>query len=67
MHVGSYGRSGPVGFQLCRPCRSGLHRELVVTAKVVRAIKGGAAYVEVRTKKNPHGEIRGQIRLLTGV
>jgi CHRD domain len=67
LHIGRYGRSGPVGFQLCRPCRSGQHRGLTVSAKVVKAIKSGAAYVDVHTKKNPQGEIRGQIRLLTGV
>jgi hypothetical protein len=66
VHLGKYGKSGPIGFQLCRPCRTGIHDRLAVTAKVVNAIKNGAAYVDIHTKKNPRGEIRGQIRLLTG-
>jgi hypothetical protein len=66
LHLGKYGRSGPIGFTLCRPCRAGVHRTLSVSAKVVAAIKNGAAYVDVHTKKNPRGEIRGQLRLLTG-
>jgi hypothetical protein len=43
-----------------------MHGTARMTAKVVRAIRSGAAYVEVDTKKNPNGEIRGQLRLLTG-
>jgi hypothetical protein len=33
---------------------------------LARAIKSGGAYVDVHTKKNQRGEIRGQIRLITG-
>jgi CHRD domain-containing protein len=35
-------------------------------AKVVTVIRNGGAYVEVVTRKNGSGEIRGQLRLLTG-
>jgi hypothetical protein len=32
-----------------------------VSAKIVKALDGGSAYVNVHTPKNPAGEIRGQI------
>jgi hypothetical protein len=66
IHLAKLDRQGPAALTLCHPCRPGMHGTARMTPKVVRAIRNGAAYVEVETKKNPNGEIRGQLRLLTG-
>jgi hypothetical protein len=66
IHLGKLGKAGPIAVTLCAPCRSSMRGTVRVTARVVRAIKGGSAYVNVHTKKNPNGEIRGQIRLIRG-
>jgi CHRD domain-containing protein len=66
IHLGRLGRRGPAAVTLCHPCRSRMHGTARLGAKVVRAIRNGGAYVQVATKKNPSGEIRGQLRLLTG-
>jgi hypothetical protein len=66
VHLGQYGKAGPIGFLLCRPCRAGMHGTTSVPRKVVNAIVNGGAYVDVHTKKNPRGEIRGQLRMITG-
>jgi len=66
IHRGKLGKAGPISVTLCAPCRSGLRGTVKVTPRVVRAIKSGAAYLNVHTRKNPNGEIRGQIRLIQG-
>jgi hypothetical protein len=62
IHTGKPGVAGPVLISLCAPCRSGAHGTLNVTRKQFQAI-GNGAYVNVHTKKNPLGEIRGQLKL----
>ena len=62
IHVGVAGRSGPVAISLCGPCRSGARGTARADARVVAALLGGRAYVNVHTARNPAGEIRGQIR-----
>lgn len=66
IHRGALGKSGPIAVRLCRPCRSGTRGKATLAAKAIRAIKTGRAYVNVATRKNPNGEIRGQIRLIQG-
>jgi hypothetical protein len=62
IHTGKPGVAGPVLIPLCAPCRSGAHGTFFVTRKQFVAI-GNGAYVNVHTKKNPLGEIRGQLKL----
>jgi Cu/Zn superoxide dismutase len=61
IHNGVRGRSGPVIVPLCSPCRSGVAGTRTVNASVLAALEAGRAYVNVHTKRNPAGEIRGQI------
>jgi hypothetical protein len=46
---------------LCTACRSGAHGRTTVNESVLNALESGRTYVNVHTKKNPAGEIRGQI------
>jgi CHRD domain len=61
IHSGVRGRSGPVIVPLCTPCRSGARGTADVSAAVVNALEAGRAYVNVHTRRNPAGEIRGQL------
>jgi CHRD domain len=61
IHRGQRGRSGPVIVALCAPCRSGARGSAEVSAAVLSALEAGRAYVNVHTRRNPGGEIRGQI------
>ena len=66
IHRGRLGRRGPRLATLCRPCGPGAHGAARLGASTVTAIRNGVAYVVVTTAKNPAGEIRGQLRVLTG-
>jgi hypothetical protein len=62
IHSGKRGAAGPVVVTLCaRNCapRTGT---VSVKKRVVDRLRAGTAYVNVHTKRNPAGEIRGQIR-----
>jgi uncharacterized cupredoxin-like copper-binding protein len=61
IHLGVRGKSGAVVVPLCGPCRSGTSGTAKVTAATTKAMAGGKTYVNVHTKKNPNGEIRGQL------
>jgi len=61
IHLGKAGVAGPVAVPLCGPCVSGVHKRTVVTMKVRNALLRRGAYVNVHTRKNPAGEIRGQV------
>jgi len=61
IHSGVRGKAGPVIVPLCAPCKSGAHGRATVDASVLQALESGRAYVNVHTKKNPAGEIRGQL------
>lgn len=61
IHSGARGKPGAVIVPLCTPCRSGMRGTATVDASVVNALESGRTYVNVHTKKNPAGEIRGQI------
>lgn len=62
VHLGKAGKAGVVAVPLCGPCRSGARGTAKVNARTIAALLGGGAYVNVHTKTNPAGEIRGQIR-----
>ena len=62
IHIGQRGKAGPVAVPLCGPCRNGARGTARLTAAGLAALERGRAYVNVHTKKNPAGEIRGQIR-----
>lgn len=61
IHSGARGKAGPVIVPLCAPCRSGAHGKATVDSSVLDALESGKTYVNVHTKKNPAGEIRGQL------
>jgi hypothetical protein len=64
IHSGVRGRSGPVIVALCSPCRSGARGTATASAAVLGALEAGRAYVNIHTRKNPAGEVRGQIAAL---
>lgn len=64
LHLGKPGVSGPVVVPLCPPgCTSPIKGTKTVSTSFLAAMKGGRAYVNVHTKKNPNGEIRGQVKV----
>ncbi len=61
VHLGKPGQAGPVAIPLCGPCTSGAKGTAKANAQALKAIRAGAAYVNVHTQANQGGEIRGQI------
>jgi hypothetical protein len=61
IHLGPRGRAGRVAAPLCAPCRSGARGRVTVRGGVLSALEAGRAYVNVHTRRNPAGEIRGQL------
>lgn len=61
IHSGARGKSGPVIVALCAPCKSGAQGSATVDASVLSVLEAGRGYVNVHTKKNAAGEIRGQL------
>jgi hypothetical protein len=61
IHSGAKRKAGPVIVPLCGPCASTSSGTTKVSAAVAKALQGSGTYVNVHTKKNPNGEIRGQI------
>jgi CHRD domain len=61
IHSGVRGKAGPVIVPLCAPCRNGASGRATVDASVLGALEAGRAYVNIHTRKNQAGEIRGQI------
>lgn len=64
IHLGARGRAGRVAVPLCGPCRSGARGRATVGGAVLAALESGRAYVNVHTRRNPAGEIRGQLPAL---
>jgi CHRD domain len=68
IHVGKLGRQGPLLLALCGPkvakarvCRSGLKGTKKVSTSAVLTLEAGNTYVQLYTRRNPRGELRGQI------
>jgi CHRD domain len=64
IHSGRRGVAGPVIVPLCNPCKTGASGRATVNASVLAALESGRAYVNVHTRKNAAGEIRGQLPAL---
>lgn len=65
IHTGTPGRDGPVLLVLCNGGRCNLSRALfqAYPKSLLRTLQLLGAYVDVHTKRNPRGELRGQIVL----
>jgi hypothetical protein len=63
IHLAKRGVAGPVAVALCGPCTSPASGTGTVTAAQLASMKSGGTYVNVHTKKNGDGEIRGQITM----
>jgi CHRD domain len=61
IHKAPKGRAGNVVVALCAPCKNGQTGTSPISAALVKAFKKHLLYVNVHTKKNPNGEIRGQL------
>ena len=61
LHAGRPGRHGAAFVFLCAPCTSGAHGSSFFSPSELLLARQGRLYVNVRTAKNPAGEIRGQI------
>jgi hypothetical protein len=64
LNRGFRGTNGVAFKSLCRECSSPLHGTLTLTASQLDALLLGGTYVNVRTSRDPQGEIRGQINRL---
>lgn len=59
------GKPGYIGEQvtiLCKPCKSGGGATTLMRKSVLKTLRSGQLFVMIYTKRNPAGEIRGQIR-----
>ena len=61
LNKGVRGVNGAAFKTLCRGCSSGAHGMVMLTASQLDTLKRGGAYVNIHTKRNSYGEIRGQI------
>jgi len=64
LRLGTPGRAGDVVVPLCTSCESGSKGTATVPADDLPALLNGRIYVSVNTKKNPGGELRGQLYML---
>jgi hypothetical protein len=61
IHSGARGKAGPVIVPLCAPCKNGARGKATVGASVLSVLESGRGYVNIHTRKNAAGEVRGQI------
>jgi hypothetical protein len=61
IHRGAPGTTGRVVVALCGRCRSGVAKTTRLRPALVEALEDGLLYVNVHTRRNPKGEIRGNI------
>jgi hypothetical protein len=66
IHLGKADKAGNVIVALCAPCKSGQTGKALIARSVEDALERGKTYVNVHTKKNLAGEIRGQIKETEG-
>ena len=62
IHIGKPGKAGNVMVALCGPCKSGQRGTANITNAQLKTIRAGSAYVNLHTKTNAAGEIRGQVK-----
>jgi hypothetical protein len=66
LHVGARGKQGPVIVFLCGtakvPCRKDRGGVTKLSFAQAQALEKGNIYVNIHTRKNPGGEVRGQLR-----
>lgn len=66
LHLGVRGKQGAVIVFLCGttkvPCRNNRGGVTKLSAAQAQALEKGGIYVNLHTKKNPGGEVRGQLR-----
>jgi hypothetical protein len=66
IHIGRPHKSGPVVVFLCgtakQPCRNNRGGVVKLTSAQTQALEAGNVYVNIHTKRNPAGEVRGQLR-----
>jgi hypothetical protein len=63
IHRGNRGTHGAALIHLCSPCRSGATGDEYLSPSELTLARRGKLYVNVRTLRNPDGEIRGQLRV----
>lgn len=61
IHIGKPGKAGNVMVALCGPCKNGQRGTANITNLQLRRIRAGSTYVNLHTKTNAAGEIRGQL------
>jgi hypothetical protein len=61
IHLARRGKAGKIAVPLCAPCRSGVRGRATVKGGVLTALEAGRAYVNIHTRRNPAGEVRGQV------
>jgi Cu/Zn superoxide dismutase len=62
IHTALAGKANPVpAVTLCGPCKSVQTGTVTASAAVMKKILGGGTYVNIHTRKNAGGEIRGQV------
>ena len=61
LHLGLPGKIGVVAVTLCAPCSAKAHGSLGANGGLLNALVSQPVYVNVVTKRNPKGEIRGRI------
>jgi Cu/Zn superoxide dismutase len=61
VHTAPRGTAGPVSVPLCGPCERPASGTANVDAAVLAALMAGRTYVNVHTRTNGAGEIRGQL------
>lgn len=68
IHTGTPGRRGPVLVQLCSAGRCKLSAKTIrgLPESLLSTIRVLGGYVDVHTKPNPRGELRGQIAIESG-
>ena len=66
IHVGRVGRAGGVMAALCGPCPTRQRGTAMISHAQLRTIRTGRAYVNVHTRRNAAGEIRGQLKATEG-
>ena len=63
LHQGRPGAHGAALVHLCSLCKSGATGSSYFSPPELKLARAGRLYVNVRTTKNPSGEIRGQVRV----